>query len=250
MICCWKGALVPPDGFISTARSFHASAVPRFQEKAVTVFAPSGPFLLDAPEFEVPATMFHCVVVDAPFVKPAPFPSPTTSMTQAFAFAFVMLTAAGEVAPFALSFFAVVGMGVVWSTPVNETTPMTAALDAVVVTTTLAVPLGGLTRYHIEAKGFIASETAFVRGVPAYVTLAIATLSTVPATMSSLLVPVPTAKDMVMCPEPSELAFEVTVLSRAIPDPCMASAMIPQFPTPAPPFILTARLVWAEMTVS
>src|SRR2546427_8740229 len=167
MICCWKGALVPPDGFISTARSFHASAVPSVQEKAVTVFATSGPLLLDAPEFEVPDIMFHCVVVDAPFVKPALFPSPTMSITQEFAFAFVMLTVAGEVTPFPLSFLAVVGMGVVWSTPVNETTPMTARFDAVVVTTTLAVPLGGLTRYHIEAKGCIASETSSVRGVPA-----------------------------------------------------------------------------------
>src|SRR5207249_7865983 len=157
MICCWKGALVPPDGFISTARSFHASAVPSVQEKAVTVFAPSGPFLLDAPEFEEPATMFHCVVVDAPFVKPAPFPSPTTSITQAFAFAFVMLTVAGEVAPFALSFFAVVGMGVVWSTPLNEITPMAAGVDEAEVTTTLAVPLGGFTRYHIDVRGFCVS---------------------------------------------------------------------------------------------
>ena len=155
---------VPANGFISTATSFQASAFPSVQEKLVTVLAESGPFVLDAPEFPELIT-FHCVVVDAPFVKPWRSPDPTTSITQEFAFAFVMLTVAGEVAPFALSFLAVVGMGVVWSTPLNEITPMAAGVDEAEVTTTLAVPLGGFTRYHIDVKGFCVSATASVRAI-------------------------------------------------------------------------------------
>src|SRR5438094_551410 len=141
---------VPANGFISTATSFQASAFPSVQEKLVTVLAESGPFVLDAPVFPELIT-FHCVVVDAPFVKPWRSPDPTTSITQEFAFA--------------LSFLAVVGMGVVWSTPLNEITTMAAGVDEAEVTTTLAVPLGGFTRYHIDVKGFCVSATASVRAI-------------------------------------------------------------------------------------
>ena len=156
------------DGFISTARSFHVSAVPRVQEKLVTVLVASGPLLLDAPE--VPdADMSHCVVVEAPFVNPPLWPDPTASITHAPAFAFVMLTVAGELSPPALSLRAVVGMGVVWSTPVNETTPNAAPLfapPAPELMTTLAVPLGGFIRYHIDSVGNCVSATACVSAVP------------------------------------------------------------------------------------
>jgi len=132
----------------------------------VTVLGESGPVVLDAPAFVLPESKFHCVVVDAPFVKPPMCPDPTRSITHEFAFAFVMLTVAGEVRPFALSLVAVVGMGVLWSTPVNEITPTIAPFDGVEVTTTLAVPLGGFTRYHIDPVGFCVSATACVRAVP------------------------------------------------------------------------------------
>src|SRR5438445_10778267 len=122
MICCWKGALVPPDGFISTARSTQSSAVPSVHEKLVTVLAVSGPFVLDAPE-SLGSVMFHCVVVEAPFVKQALFTSPTRSITQAFAFAFVTLSVARTELPPGFSFTTVLGRGSVLSAAkTNNTT--------------------------------------------------------------------------------------------------------------------------------
>ena len=92
-----------------------------------------------------------------------------------------------------LWFVALVGIGVVWSTPENEYAPTTAEVEPDIVTIMFPVPLGFL-RYQNSASLLLNDDISFVSCTPANVTEATAALFACTPTTSRPLLLVPVLK--------------------------------------------------------
>ena len=141
---------------------------------------------LDAPVIAFCTLTSHpCVQVGEPSVTPPYIAGRSSIMLFEN---FVVIDIAGLLAVPCCA--ALVGIGVVWSTPEIEYAPTTADVGPDIVTITFPVPLG-FTRYQNSASLLVNDDAAWVICTPPNVTEAALPLFAATPTTSSRLLPVP-----------------------------------------------------------
>lgn len=212
------GTVLPVAAWISTATSSQPFELTLLVQVHVADPGVATVLLLDAPVMVLLDTLTFHSLVHVGFESWEPPKIEGESSIQLLAY-WVVMDMVGL--PEAAEFVLVVGIGLVWLTPVKAYAPTTASVVPAMVTTMFAVPLGFL-RYQNSVSSFVKWTTAWVRDVVPNLTEVAPWLSDSIPTTSSKLLPVPTLKlESVM--DDDDVACVVCTLLSVIPPCALAS---------------------------